>query len=472
MSENEMDDPTFGELMDVIKKYEDAENSQQTIFLDEEMYIRIIEFYIDNREFKRATGVVENALDQYHYSCELWVKKAELLAEQNKYEESLEALESAENLDKTEIPIYLLRSDIYLSQGKHDEALEVISLALMIADEPDDICDLHLEQADIYEDMGLYVEVMESLKECLKTNPDNEEALNRRWFCTELTEQYEDSRVFHKQIVDQYPYNHLAWFNLGHAYAGLKMYDDAIEALEFAVAIDDTYDLAYEMMGDVYFDMKDFNKALEAYHDTIKAGKPNKETLCKVAESYSQLKDYHKARGYFRKALAIDPNYDEAFFLIGETYRAESNFTKATEAFERAAKISPENIDYLNALGDACIMNDEIESAVAIFERVLTLNSNIKQHYINLATAYYGMEDFRAGFDTLSNAADKFDNPADIYYIKFVFYNQIGNKNEALVNLQKALLINFDEHKTIFEMDERMAQDESILAVIEQFRPQ
>jgi hypothetical protein len=53
-----------------------------------------------------------------------------------------------------------------------------------------------------------------------------------------------------------------------------------------------------------------------------------------------------------------------------------------------------------------------------------------------------------------------------------VFYNQIGNKNEALVNLQKALLINFDEHKTIFEMDERMAQDESILAVIEQFRPQ
>jgi tetratricopeptide (TPR) repeat protein len=117
-------------------------------------------------------------------------------------------------------------------------------------------------------------------------------------------------------------------------------------------------------------------------------------------------------------------------------------------------------------------MNDEIESAVLVFERVLTLNSTVKQHYINLATAYYGMENFRACFDTLSNAADKFENPAEIYFIKFVFYNQIGNKNEALVSLQKGLLLNFDEHKTIFEMDERLAHDESIHAIIEQFRPE
>lgn len=470
MSENEMNDPSFGELMDVIRKYEDAENSQQTLFLDEETYLRIIEFYMDNREFKRANGVVENALEQYQYSCELWVKKAELLAEQNKYDASLAALESAENLDKTEIAIYLLRSDIYLSQGRHDEALDVIAQGLPLADDPDDLCDLYLEQADIYEDMGLYAEVLESLRDCLKSNTENEEGLNRLWFCTELTEQYEESRAFHKMIVDENPYNHLAWFNLGHAYAGLKQYDESIEALEFAVAIDDSYDLAYEMMGDVYFDQKNFAKSLECYHDAIKSGKPNKETLCKVAESYAQLKDFHKARGYFRKALAIDPNYDEAFFLVGETYRAEGNYAKAVEAYERAAKISPENIDYLNALGDACIMNDEVEGAILVFERVLILSPNIKQHYINLATAHYGMENFRQCFDILSEASEKFDNPADIWYIKFVFYNQIGNKNEALVSLQKGLLTDFEEHHLIFEMDERLANDETVLAIIEQFR--
>lgn len=472
MMENEMDDQSFGELMDMIKKYEDAEKQHSPLFLDEESYLRIVEFYADNREFKRAYNVLEAALDQYHYSCELWIKKAEILAEQNKCEEALEALENAENLDKTEIAIYLIRADIFLSQAKHDEALDVITIGLSTADDPDDICDLYLEQADIYEDMGYYMEVMDALKECLKVNPENDEALNRLWFCTELTEQYEDSRKFHKKMVDTYPYNQLAWFNLGHSYAGLKRYDEAIEALEFAVAIDENFELAYEMMGDVYFDKKEFSKALEAYHDTLKIGRPNKETLCKAAECYSQLKDYHKARVYFRKALAIDPNYDEAFFLIGETYRGEGNFSKAAEAFERAAKISPENVDYLNALGDACIMNDEIESAVLVFEKVIALDSKIKQHYINLATAHYGMENFRECFDALNKAADLFDNPADIYYIKFVFYNQIGNRSEALVSLQKGLLLNFDEHKTIFDMDERLQHDETIASIIEQFRPQ
>ena len=472
MLENEeMDDQSFGELMDAVKKYEEAEKQHQTVFLDEDTYLRIVEFYAENREFKRASTVVETALEQYHYSAELWIKKAEILAEQSRYEESLEALESAENLDKTDIAIYLIRADIFLAQGKHEDGLEVIGEALKISDEPDDTCDLYLEKADIYEDMGLYLEVMDALKSCLEINPGNEEALNRLWFCTELTEQYEDSRKFHKQIVDLYPYSHLAWFNLGHAYAGLKRYEEAIEALEFAVAIEEEFDLAYEMTGDVYFDMKEYAKALESYHDTLKIGRPNKETLCKAAECYSQLKDYHKARVYFRKALAIDPNYDEAFFLIGETYRSEGNFTKAVEAFERAAKISPENVDYLNALGDSCIMNDEIESAVLVFEKVIALDAKTKQHYINLATAYYGMESFRECFDTLNDAAKKFDNPAEIFYIKFVFYNQIGNRNEALVNLQNGLMINFDEHATIFEMDERLADDDGVLNMIEQFRP-
>ena len=471
MEENEMEDPSFGELMDVVKQYEEAEKLKKPLFLDEDWYERIIEFYIDNREFKRANSVADNAIEQYPYSCELWVKKAEVLAEQNKYDEALAALDNAENFDKSEIAIYLIRADIYLAQAKHEEALDVLTYALIIAEEVEDICDLYLERADVYEDMGQYIDVMDALKECLKIQPDNDEALNRLWFCTELTEQYEESRQFHKILVDQFPYHHLAWFNLGHAYAGLQRYEEAIEALELAVAIDENFDLAYEMIGDVYFDMKEFDKALEAYHDTLKIGRPNKETLCKVAECYAQLKDYHKARTHFRRALAVDPNYDEAFFLIGETHRAENNFDKAIEAYERAAKINPENVDYLNALGDACIMNDEIPSAVLVFERVVALDSKIKQHYINLATAHYGMESFRECFDILNTAAEKFESPSDIYYIKFVFYQQIGNRNEALVSLQKALLLNFEEHKTIFEMDERLLDDDEVMAVIEQYRP-
>lgn len=470
MEDFEESDMSFGEMMDLIRQYEDAEKTNRQLFLDEESYERIVEFYQDNREFKRALSVIENALTHYSYSSVFFIKKAEVLTEQNKLTEALEALEEAEKFTQNDIAVFLIRADIFLSQGKHEMALDVLKYAQSIAEDSDDICDLFLEKADVYEDMGLYLEVIDALQEVLKHNPENEEALNRIWFCVELTGKYEESMLFHKTMVDKFPYNHLAWFNLGHAYTGLEKYDEALEAFGFVTAIEEEFEPAYIFTGDVYFYKNEFNAALDAYHEALKIAKSNKDIFYKVAECYEQLKDFHKARVYLRKAIAIDPYFDEAFFKIGETYREEENLPKAITAFERALKISPENIDFLSTLGDALIMNAEVDRAVPVLEKVLELDPKTKSHYIHLATAYYGIEDFRACFDTLTLASDKFEDAADIYFIKFVFYYQIGNKNEGIVNLEKGLLINFDEHSIIFDLDPLLIEDDTIMAVIEQYK--
>ena len=56
----------------------------------------------------------------------------------------------------------------------------------------------------------------------------------------------------HQKIIDQQPYSELAWFNLGSAYQGLKLYEKAIDAYQYAVAIDEKFDYAYRNMGDAY----------------------------------------------------------------------------------------------------------------------------------------------------------------------------------------------------------------------------
>ncbi|HRG89866.1 MAG TPA: tetratricopeptide repeat protein, partial [Chitinophagales bacterium] len=157
-------------------------------------------------------------------------------------------------------------------------------------------------------------------------------------------------------------------------------------------------------------------------------------------------------------------------YRIGETYRMEDKWNKAIHSFERAVKLNRDNVDYLAALADAYMSVGEGELALNIFERIFQLDTQTKQNWINLATAYFNVENFRKAFQVLTEAEAKYENSADLFYIKAVFYMQAGNRHEALLNLERGLLTNFDEHTMIFEMDDSLLDDESVLQVIEQYR--
>lgn len=470
MEENEFFEPNFGEIMELIKQYEEAAKSKQQIFLEEESYEQIIGFYQDNREFGKALKVIDSALEQFTFSSYFHIKKAEVLANTRRFDEALYSLTEAEKLDPTDINIFLIRADIHLWDGEHHFAMSEVELALSIAEEDEDKCELYLEMADVWEDQEKYSEVIDALKLALKYDTKNEEALARLWFCIELTERYEDSVQFHAALIEESPYSHLAWLNLGHAYAGLGKFDESLDAFSYVMAIDEKFEPAYTCSGDVKFLEGQYEDALTFYLEAIKLTKPNKELYLKAADCFEKQGDMSKARGYLRKAIGVDPYFDEAFYRIGETYMVEEKFPKAIHNFERAVKLNKENIDYLASLAEAYMGTGEGELAVEMFERIFQLDPKTKQNWINLATAYFNVENFRKAFQVLTEAEHKYDGSADIFYIRSIFYLKAGNKHEALINLEKGLLMNFNEHTLIFEMDDTLLDDHSIMRVIEQYR--
>lgn len=470
MHEQEFFDPSFGEMMDLIKQYEEASQQNNLPYFDEESYEKIIFFYQDNREFKKANQVIDAAIEQFPFSGEFLLKKAEVLAEQNYLDEALAVLEQAEQLDPMDVSIALTRSDILLFKGEHKAALMEIERGFTLAENDEDKCELYLERADVYEDQEMYWEVIESLHSALEYEPENEEAMNRLWFATEITERYDDSIAFHKSLIDRAPYNHLAWFNLGHAYAGKQMWDEAQDAFEFVVAIRDDFESGYICLGDVKFMKEEYELALNFYHEAMKAGKPLKELFLKTGECYDKLDDLPKARNYMRKAIAADPHYDEAFFMLGETYRKDENWNQAITAFERALRLNKENTDYMLALADAYLNVDDIEKAVALFEMILEADPKQKGNWVNLAAGYFEMDKRKEAFALLNEAEGKFEGEADILYIKSVFYYQAGNKHESILTLEKALMLDFDAHVLIFDLESNLLTDDTILQVIEQYR--
>lgn len=470
MLENDFNSPDFGEIMELIQQYEEAVKANSTLNFSEEDFEKIIVFYQDNHEFKKAMTVANSALEFFPFSAEFLIKKAEVFAEQNHLDEALDFIGYAETFDPSDVRIPLTRADILLFKGMHDAALAEIERGFELAQTNEDRCELYLEKADVHEDKEQYSEVISALQNALKNEPQNEEALNRLWYAYEITERFDESIIFHHAQIEKTPYSHLAWFNLGHAFAGKQNWEKAQDAFEFVIAIKEDFDAGYICIADVKFMKEEYAEALDFYLEAIRLSKPQKELYLKTGECFDKLNDTPKARLYTRKAIAADPHYAEAFYLLGEIYKKEENWQQAISAYERAVKFNKENIDYLLGLADAYLQVEELDRAVALFEQILDSDSKFKGHWINLAAAYFEMQDYEAAFTLLKEAELKFEGEADILYIKAALYYKAGNKHEAILSLEKALMLNFDLHQVIFDLFEELADDPVLLQIIEQYR--
>src|SRR5580693_6839666 len=109
MEEFEFSEPSFGEIVDLVRQYEESVRSKRQLFLDEEGFEQIINFYQDNREYNKLLNVIESALSQFSFSSFFYTKKAEILANQKRFDEARVVLEESEKLDPQDINIFLIR---------------------------------------------------------------------------------------------------------------------------------------------------------------------------------------------------------------------------------------------------------------------------------------------------------------------------------------------------------------------------
>ncbi|HAH58423.1 MAG TPA: hypothetical protein DCL86_09765, partial [Bacteroidales bacterium] len=92
---------------------------------------------------------------------------------------------------------------------------------------------------------GQLSQIHRILKKVLEIEPDNETIIFEIAFCFEITNQPEEAINYFSGFTDKYPYSHYAWFNLGIAYNNIELYEKAIEAFDFAIAIDPSFSSAY-----------------------------------------------------------------------------------------------------------------------------------------------------------------------------------------------------------------------------------
>ena len=136
----------------------------------------------------------------------------------------------------------------------------------------------------------------------------------------------EESIALHLKIIEDSPYNELAWFNLAAAYQGLNLFEKAIDAYQYAIAINEKFDYAYRNMADALMRLRRFKEAIESLEKVIELARPEDLIYQAIGYCYEKIRNYAQARFYYRKASHLNPDDARLYVKVAGTYMHENKF--------------------------------------------------------------------------------------------------------------------------------------------------
>src|SRR6478752_3202853 len=351
------------ELKELLRQFQNLKAGRSHTFLYEEDFEKLIDHFDDIEELTQGLEAAEIAVEQFPFSAMLHIKKADLLIATRQYHEALNVLNHAELLDHNDINLYILKTDAYLALDQQEKAVELLENALVLFEGAERI-EMLFELADVYDDYEEFDKIFDCLKLILEQEPTNEEALYKICFWTDFTGRNEESIRLHLNIIDEHPYNELAWFNLAAAYQGLKLYEKAIDAYQYALVIDEKFDYAYRNIGDAYIRLRKYKEAIEALEKVLELSKPEEVIYEAIGHCYDRLKNFAQARFHYRKASHLNPDDSKLLYKIACTYYNENQWSSAVRQLESALKIHRLQPEYNLLMGECKLQLSEFKEAV------------------------------------------------------------------------------------------------------------
>ena len=457
------------ELKELLQQYSNLKLGKSHSFIDEDGFERIIDYFDEKEQFKQGLEASEYAIDQFNYSSGLLLKKADILISLRRYKEALFILEKAELLDRTDTTLYILKTDAFLAMDMQKKAASVLESAIETFEGEEKI-DLLFELADVYDDYESFEKVFDCLKIILDLDPSNEEALYKICFWTDFTGRNEEGIQIHQQILEDFPFNELAWFNLGAAYQGLKLYEKSIDAYLYAVAIDEKFDYAYRNMGDAYIKLRKYKEAIEVLEKVIELARPETVIYEAIGHCFDKSENYAQARFNYKKASHLNPEDAQMHYKIACTYMNEGTWNSAIKCLETAAKLSKLHPEYNLALGRCYMEMGKIEDAITYFGNVVRLRPRNSNGWIELLKCMFKGNLYQDGIDYATFAFEQTDSKPIFIFYKAMFLYAAGKFKEASIALENGLAINPKLVRKFIEFNPSILQHQSVVELIAKYK--
>jgi tetratricopeptide (TPR) repeat protein len=457
------------QIRELLHQYENFKSGRKHAFIEEDAFETIIEYYQEKEDHIRAMEAAEISISQFPYSASLLIKKADILLSTRQYEEALEVLEQATLFDGNDINIYILKTDAYMALDQQEKAVLLLEESLQLFEGEEKI-ELLFELADVYDDYEDFDKVFDCLKMILEEEPINEEALYKICFWTDFTGRNEESIRLHQHIIDNYPYSELAWFNMAAAYQGLKLYEKAIDAYQYAVAIDEKFDYAYRNMGDAYIRLRKYKEAIEVLEKVNELAKPEDVIFEAIGYCHDRLKKFAQARFYYRKASHLRHDDSKLIYKIASTYFNEGRWDSCLKQLETAMRMHRSQPDYHILAGECKMFQGLYKDAAQYFADAVRLRPKNTAGWEAFIRCLYKGEFYQEALVQTEQALESSNHKPLFIFYKAAVLMVMGKMKEGLLQLEHALEAHPKSLKKFIELNPSILQNQSVVDMLARFK--
>ena len=462
-------DEEGGDIKELMKRYHNLKQGRANAYIEEDDFERIIEHLDEKDEINEAIQAADLALDQYPFSALLMIKKADLLLATRKYKDALKLLNTATLYDHKEMNLFILKTDAYLALDQPDKAIVLLQEALHLF-EGAERTELLFELADVYDDHEAFDKVFDCLKLVLEDDPMNEEALYKICFWTDFTGRNEESIRLHQSIIDEQPYNALAWFNLAAAYQGLKLHEKAIDAYQYAIVIDEKFDYAYRNMGDAFLRIRKYREAIEALEKVLELSRPEDVIYEAIGHCYHRMKNYAQARFHYKKAVHLNPDDSRLYQKIAATYMQEGQWTQAIKQLEHAMTIHKHINDYHILLGECYVNLKQFKEASVYFGTVVKNKPKQIGGWEYLVKCLVANKELEAALTQTELAYLSTQGKVIFIFYRSAILFMMGKTAEGLLQLEMALTKSSKLVNKLIKFYPEIMQDPKVVDLITQYK--
>ncbi|WP_298151349.1 tetratricopeptide repeat protein [Flavobacterium sp.] len=432
-----------------LSKFESMLKTNKVLFFDSEEFEEIILHYLDMGKASLAKKALKLALEQHPKSTGLKLVQVEMLVYDDKLDTAEKLLNELFAIEPNNEEIYIQKASIYSKRDDHEKAVEFLKTALEYTD----------DFADVYNLMGMEYLFMDSLElakesfiKCLEEDFEDQAALYNVVYCFEFLDQNEQAIEYLAKYIEQNPYSEIAWHQTGRLHYGLKQYDEALRAFDYATLIDDEFLGAFMEKAKSLERLKRYDDAIEAYNRTIELEDPTSYALLRIGKCHEKLGNKALALKFFNKTVHEDPLLDKGWIAITDFYVRQKNFQKALFYVNKALNIDNQNRLYWKRYATINREMNFYEEAEFGYRKAVEFGDAALDTWLYWVDILQFLGEFDTAIETLLQATEFFPESYEIEYRLAGLYFMLHEDTKGKFHVANGLRLDFDNHHILEDL--------------------